>query len=111
MMSMGSALVLGGKRNPLLRFLQKSDQMYGVVDERGMQAWGSPTVHCLYSAVCKTEPPGGRDVCVSQARRGIQALPGRLHHHHLVEPIHSQWQQGMVGERSEVEVGRGAAAV
>lgn len=48
MMSMGSGLVLGGKRNPLLHFLQKSDQMYGVVDEKGMQAWGSPTVHCLY---------------------------------------------------------------
>lgn len=110
MMSMGSGLVLGGKRNPLLRFLQKSDQMYGVVDGRGMQAWGSPTVHCLYSAVCKTEPPGGRDVCVSPAQRGIQAPPARRLHH-LVELIHSQWQQGTAGEQSEVVVEKGAAAV
>lgn len=108
MTNMGSALVLADKRSLLLHIL-RSHQMCDVVDERGMQAWLSPRVHCPYSGVCKTEPPGEKGVCASRAPRGSQALPGRLHH--LWELTHSRRRQGKVEEQKAAAAGRGAAVV
>lgn len=106
MMNMGSALVLADKRS-LQQHLLRSHQMSDVVDEKGMQAWLSPRVHCLYSAVYKRGPPGERDVCASQAQGGSQALPSRLHR--LWELTHSCWQKGKVEGGKEEAAGRGAA--
>lgn len=91
-----------------LQHLHLSCRMRDVVDERGMQAWSSPRVHCPCSGVCKTASPGGRGVCASQARRCSQALPGRLHL--LWEPTHSRERPGKRGVQRGVASGRGAAA-
>lgn len=107
MTNMGSELVLVDKRSLLLH-LPRSHQMCDVVDERGTRAWLSPTVHCLCSGVCKTEPPGEKGVCASQALRGSQALPGSLRH--LWELTHSPRWQGKAEEQKEAVAGRGAAA-
>lgn len=107
MTNMGSESVLVDKRSLLLHL--QSHQMCDVVDERGTQAWLSPTAHCPCSGVCKTEPPGEKGVCASQVLRGSQALPGRLRH--LWELTHSPPWQGKAGEQREAAAGRGAAAV
>lgn len=106
MMNMGSALVLAGKRSLRLHLL-RSHQTSDVVDEKGMRAWLSPRVHCLYSGAYKTEPPGERAVCASPAQGGSQALPSRLHC--LWELTHSCWQKGKAEGGREEAAGRGAA--